>query len=757
MKSAGGATLTRRPDGSILVRGKTLDADTCTIIARCPLPQIKALRLELETDAQFTRRGPFGVRASAGGRGRVFNPAPAEFTWVSDNRYDPSITVATLPNVTDGRVNGLRGNATVFFLREPIADPEGTLLKLEIEIPPAQPKNTSAMINNPYLKPKEEVAQDIFRLSAAPRTDLIAYHSLLVREGQNVWIKVAAAHCLCGDGEAALGALDRAVEHGYFKADEYRLLEAVALFQCKRREEGRKILGDVLSKLSSDNSVQWLAVVALSKQLEEESDLERRLLRARCYKRMGWWRPAVADYERAQELDPKDADILLECGECRLALGDAQGAAADFEAARLINRQAALDFHNRRVLKKMDLVTVLVHRDALAKATRGTPQERGWLLSLAELYARTEQYAESLTALGRLLELAPNDPEVLLLAASVHRKRAETSALLGKQEDARKDWREMRRLLEKRLALQPDSRYFAAELGQGLLAERARWTVVRPLEATANGGSALTLLPDGSVLALGGKTTEETCTLSAEVDWKGVRGVRMDFLGHPQLPGGGLGRGVGGNFSPPKVVLMVPRPVGLPASISLPIEPLAVGNLLYRAWWEWAVYPAPTFPDDARGKTSILLCPAESGNPANRFGRCRLSVTTDPQTLLVEEIQQSSIDGWLKLAAAYALNTEREAAINVPHKHEAERQPRNEVALAWIHLHIGKSDDARGAVVRVAVLAKEWKRGNSPFDDPLIRALTGGVFEKARAAWSDDKELGVLLREAEAAINGPKE
>jgi hypothetical protein len=79
------------------------------------------------------------------------------------------------------------------------------------------------------------------------------------------------------------------------------------------------------------------------------------------------------------------------------------------------------------------------------------------------------------------------------------------------------------------------------------------------------------------------------------------------------------------------------------------------------------------------------------------------------------------------------------------------------VTLAWIHLRIGKSDDARSAVVRVASATKEWKGRNSPFDDSLIRALTDGAFEKARAAWPDDRELGVLLREAETAINGTKE
>jgi tetratricopeptide (TPR) repeat protein len=58
MKSAGGATLTLEPDGSILASGKNPDRDVYIITARCNLKAITAVRLEALPDRNLPSRGP---------------------------------------------------------------------------------------------------------------------------------------------------------------------------------------------------------------------------------------------------------------------------------------------------------------------------------------------------------------------------------------------------------------------------------------------------------------------------------------------------------------------------------------------------------------------------------------------------------------------------------------------------------------------------------------------------------------------------
>src|SRR5262249_42237950 len=58
MKSSGGATLTKQPDGSILVSGKLSPTDTYTVTARTDLMGITAIRLEVLPDKSLPGQGP---------------------------------------------------------------------------------------------------------------------------------------------------------------------------------------------------------------------------------------------------------------------------------------------------------------------------------------------------------------------------------------------------------------------------------------------------------------------------------------------------------------------------------------------------------------------------------------------------------------------------------------------------------------------------------------------------------------------------
>src|SRR5206468_3326388 len=56
--SAGGATLTRQADGSLLAAGTRPERDTYTITASAPLPVITAVRLEVLADPSLPKNGP---------------------------------------------------------------------------------------------------------------------------------------------------------------------------------------------------------------------------------------------------------------------------------------------------------------------------------------------------------------------------------------------------------------------------------------------------------------------------------------------------------------------------------------------------------------------------------------------------------------------------------------------------------------------------------------------------------------------------
>lgn len=62
------------------------------------------------------------------------------------------------------------------------------------------------------------------------------------------------------------------------------------------------------------------------------------------YLRLELYESAVTDYSAALDIEPKNALHLYGRGEAKLRSGDLQGSAADFEAARAINPRIAEDF-----------------------------------------------------------------------------------------------------------------------------------------------------------------------------------------------------------------------------------------------------------------------------------------------------------------------------------------------------------------------------------------------------------------------------
>ncbi len=77
------------------------------------------------------------------------------------------------------------------------------------------------------------------------------------------------------------------------------------------------------------------------------------------------------------------------------------------------------------------------------------------------------------------------------------------------------------------------------------------WSVRRPLNPVSEKSATLTVLGDESVLAGGDRPNSDTYSFEIEPGLPAVTGLRIEFLGHESLPGGGPGRGTAseeGNF-----------------------------------------------------------------------------------------------------------------------------------------------------------------------------------------------------------------
>jgi hypothetical protein len=74
------------------------------------------------------------------------------------------------------------------------------------------------------------------------------------------------------------------------------------------------------------------------------------------------------------------------------------------------------------------------------------------------------------------------------------------------------------------------------------------WIVLEPTALSSSGGATLETLGDKSILVTGANPRQDTYTIRAKSDLKGITGVRIEVLPDPRLPRGGPGRDVDGNF-----------------------------------------------------------------------------------------------------------------------------------------------------------------------------------------------------------------
>jgi hypothetical protein len=146
LASAGGATLTKQPDGSVLASGKNPHPETYTVTANTTLPRIGAIRLEVLPDPSLPKNGPgrlagnfvlsqFKVAAApqtlpAKATDRPLSRAAADFSQESF-----PVSRALFDSGDSGwAVHPQYGkrHVAVFELKEPIIDAKGSTLTLSL-------------------------------------------------------------------------------------------------------------------------------------------------------------------------------------------------------------------------------------------------------------------------------------------------------------------------------------------------------------------------------------------------------------------------------------------------------------------------------------------------------------------------------------------------------------------------------------------------------------------------------------------------
>ena len=278
-------------------------------------------------------------------------------------------------------------------------------------------------------------------------------------------------------------------------------------------------------------------------------------------------------------------------------------------------------------------------------------------------------------ALEKLDELAPNDERVQIALAVARARRLAAQGNPALADAART---KARLLLEQKLAQEPENSTWAAELADMLLFDnRARWTILKPVEAKSELGATLSILPDHSILAGGANPLNDryrvVLTVATDID---LTAIRLEALTHPALPGNGPGRTPRGSFAQTSWnVTAASRdgkdPIRLPfdnacADHEMPGYPITSnGHWNNAASGEGgnctAVWSMSKPVSLAAGTTLTFQMQFKEWNGVGEnLGRFRLSVSGDSAALARFAARQLT-DPWAKLAAAYHVMGDRQA------------------------------------------------------------------------------------------------
>jgi WD40 repeat protein/tetratricopeptide (TPR) repeat protein/energy-coupling factor transporter ATP-binding protein EcfA2 len=381
--------------------------------------------------------------------------------------------------------------------------------------------------------------------------------------------------------------------------------------------------------------------------------------------------------------------------------------------------------------------------------------QQGQAAEAASAFARALDHVETVEARKPLIEQLQEHQEVLAVLAEQRPREfplqlalAKRLAESGKQALAEKRQDEALPQLDK-----------ARELFSRLAAEHpeSTWTVLQPTEMTSEGGTVLTRMADGSILASGPNPSQETYTLSALLNISEITALRLEALPDPSLPQGGSGRDSNGSFnlsgvtislgqageqtSEPLTPLLISKAFASyhqsTSSIELAID--ANPDTYWQVWPEvkvpqWAIFEVERLPEPVAGRTLVVRLTSRNGS----LGRLRLSVTGDTDVLQVVQFHQD-------LKASGLADLER----SLGNAH-ARRGRTEQAAVAYQQaLDLAADRDARLTILQEAsahagVLNKlvELHPANATFLDVLARQFQrSGDLPGARAAAAQARAL----------------
>jgi WD40 repeat protein/serine/threonine protein kinase/tetratricopeptide (TPR) repeat protein len=333
MVSAGGTTLSKQPDGSILASGKNPWPETYTITLQTALTGIRAVRLELLTDPSLPVQGP-GRSASGNIQLNEFRltsapvddpvqarPVVLHNAWADYS--DPSGPVAF---AIDGKQDTPwsvwpeigQPHVALFEIKEAISNANGTILTCLLEQGPGASEHSIGR----------------FRLSVTARPQAVQEEKLrasLAKQNGSAWTKLAEAHYLRGEWQAGLAALKKAtaVPSGGNGWDQLLLtLVHEQLGEHYEPTSAEAWIGRAEAYVELGEPDKAVADLAKALELQPE-DLTVRQAHMELCLRLKKWDVALADCIKAVELKPDDpallklrADLYACCGKWAPAADD---------------------------------------------------------------------------------------------------------------------------------------------------------------------------------------------------------------------------------------------------------------------------------------------------------------------------------------------------------------------------------------------------------------------------------------------------
>ncbi len=213
-KSAGGATLTKQPDGSILVAGAEPKTDTYTITCRADLQGITALRLEALPDPGLPEKGPgrysngnfhlSEIRLSESAASAPGFARAVQLRRAAASFHTPAqLGSFQATNTIDGR------DTTVWSILPRTGEPHVLVVQPETTIGGTSPVTLTASLDFRDKNWQPPASLGRFRLSVTTHRSPANFTQWHYDENVSVWTKLAAAYQLTGDAAAAANTLQQ--------------------------------------------------------------------------------------------------------------------------------------------------------------------------------------------------------------------------------------------------------------------------------------------------------------------------------------------------------------------------------------------------------------------------------------------------------------------------------------------------------------------------------------------------------------------